>query len=143
MQRKVAILGKFSHLFGPWGVNEGESPKNERHILNSCIWTFHLIIPFFIVNSKRSDPEKILCRLPQGTVLDPLLFILYINDLVKVLKHSYINIFADDSKLIKVIKSLEDRDLLNTNLHAVIEWGVRNKMEFNKLKFQLMSYGKN
>ena len=80
--------------------------------------------------------------MPQGTVLGPLLFILYINDLVKVLKHSYIKIFADDSKLIKVINSLEDRDLLNADLHAVIEWAVRNKMELNKLKFQLMSYGK-
>ena len=97
---------------------------------------------FVIVNGKRSDPEKVLSGVPQGTVLGPLLFILYINDLVKVLKHSYIKIFADDSKLIKVINSLEDRDLLNADLHAVIEWAVRNKMELNKLKFQLMSYGK-
>ena len=96
---------------------------------------------YVIVDGHKSRPEKVLSGVPQGTVLGPLLFILYINDIVKVIKHSYVKIFADDSKLIKMIESLSDRELLDSDLHAVIEWAVTNKMELNKLKFQLLSHG--
>lgn len=96
---------------------------------------------YVIVENQKSIPEKVLSGVPQGTVLGPLLFILYINDIVKVIKHSYIKIFADDSKLIKIINSLEDRELLDEDLQAVIEWALKNKMELNRLKFQLLSHG--
>ena len=94
-----------------------------------------------IVDGHKSVPEKVRSGVPQGTVLGPLLFILYINDIVKVIKYSYIKIFADDSKLIKMIESLTDRELLDSDLHAVIEWAVTNKMELNRVKFQLLSHG--
>ena len=42
-------------------------------------------------------------------------------------------IFDDDSKLIKMIKSLEDRELLEEDLQSVIEWTTANKMELNRL----------
>ena len=98
-------------------------------------------LQYVIVDGHKSAPEKVLSGVPQGTVLGPLLFILYINDIVKVIRHSYIKIFADDTKLIKMIESLEDRDLLDADLHAVIEWAALNKMELNELKFQLLSHG--
>ena len=97
---------------------------------------------YVLVDNHKSEPEEVLSGVPQGTVLGPVLFILYINDLVTVIKHSYCMIFADDSKLIKMIESLEDRDLLEEDLQAVIEWAARNKMELNRLKFQLLSHGK-
>ena len=96
-----------------------------------------------LVDGQKSKTEPVLSGVPQGTVLGPLLFILYINDIVKVIKNSYVMIFADDSKLIKAIKSLEDRKLFNEDMLAVTEWAVRNKMELNKLKYQLIQYGTN
>ena len=96
-----------------------------------------------MVDGQKSKPEKVLSGVPQGTVLGPLLFILYINDIVKVIKNSYVMIFADDSKLIKAIKSLEDRKLFSEDMLAVTEWAVTNKMELNKLKYQLIQYGTN
>jgi hypothetical protein len=96
---------------------------------------------YVIVDGQKSAPEKVLSGVPQGTVLGPLLFILYINDIVKVIKYCYVKIFADDSKLIKMIKSLSDRELLDADLQAVIEWAFINKMELNRLKFQLLSHG--
>ena len=98
---------------------------------------------YVIVDGHKSIPEKVLSGVPQGTVLGPLLFILYINDIVNVIKHCHIKIFADDSKLIKMIESLTDRELLDADLRAVIEWAVINKMELNGLKFQLLSHGNN
>ena len=97
---------------------------------------------YVLVDNQKSEPEQVLSGVPQGTVLGPVLFILYINDIVKVIKHSYCMIFADDSKLVKMIESLEDRDLLEEDLQSVIEWAAANKMELNRLKFQLLSHGK-
>ena len=96
-----------------------------------------------IVEGKTSKPETVLSGVPQGTVLGPLLFILYINDIAKAIRHCYIMIFADDSKLIKAIKTLEDRALFTEDMIAVTEWAVANKMELNRLKYQLIQYGKN
>ena len=70
------------------------------------------------------------------------LFILYINDITQVIKHSYIKIFADDSKLVKSIKSMSDRELLEIDLKAVIKWADNNKMQLNRLKFQLLQHGR-
>ena len=96
-----------------------------------------------MVDGKKSKPEKVLSGVPQGTVLGPILFILYINDITKVIRNTYIMIFADDSKLIKEINSLRDRELFNEDIIAVTEWAAANKMELNKLKYQLIQYGKN
>ena len=94
-----------------------------------------------IINGKKSRSEKVQSGVPQGTVLGPILFIIYINDITQVIRHSYIKIFADDSKLVKAIKSMSDRELLETDLTSVVKWAADNKMELNKLKFQLLQHG--
>lgn len=95
-----------------------------------------------MINGKSSKKAKVLSGVPQGTVLGPILFLLYINDLTQAIKHSYICIFADDSKLIKAIRSMRDRELFNEDIIAATEWAINNKMELNKLKYQLLQYGK-
>jgi hypothetical protein len=97
---------------------------------------------YVMVSGQKSRGECVQSGVPQGTVLGPILFILYINDITKVIKNSYIKIFADDSKLIKAIKSLSDRDLMQMDLQSVITWASDNKMELNKLKFQLLQHGR-
>lgn len=95
-----------------------------------------------VVQGKLSYPEKVKSGVPQGTVLGPILFILYINNLTEVLKSCSIKIFADDSKIIKSIENEEDRKLLLEDLIAVIEWAEHNKMELNEAKFMLLQHGK-
>ena len=63
---------------------------------------------------------RVLSGVPQGTVLGLLLFILYINDLFSVVKHSKVKVFADDSKLHKNINSPSDSKLLQEDLYAVV-----------------------
>jgi hypothetical protein len=96
-----------------------------------------------IVQGKLSEPEKVKSGVPQGTVLGPVLFILYINDITEVLKNAAIKIFADDSKLILAIESEEDRRKLIEDLNAVLKWAEDNRMELNDTKFMLLQHGKN
>ena len=100
-------------------------------------------VQYVLIDGKKSMEAKVLSGVPQGTVLGPILFLLYINDITEAIKHSYICIFADDSKMVKSIKSMRDRDLFNEDIQAATEWAIKNKMQLNKLKYQLLQYGKN
>lgn len=98
---------------------------------------------FVSIEGIRSFCTLVLSGVPQGTVLGPLLFLIYIDDIVLVVKNSRIKIFADDSKLHKKITSLIDRLLLQRDLENVLRWAEVNNMELNQEKFQLLHHGKN
>ena len=62
-----------------------------------------------------SDPVNVLSDVPQGTILGPLLFICYINDLPNNIK-SEIRIYADDTLVYNCINTIEDCTLLQRDL---------------------------
>lgn len=95
-----------------------------------------------LVDGKLSRKEKVISGVPQGTVLGPLLFLIYIDDLESTLKHSLLRIFADDSKMVKEIKDQNDHQDLQEDLNTAITWASDNNMELNQKKFQLLQYGK-
>ena len=95
-----------------------------------------------MVNGIHSSPAKVISGVPQGTVLGPLLFIIYINDLPNAIKRSKIKIFADGSELQKVINGAGDRVDLQIDLLAVSQWAKNNNMLLNEGKFELIHFGK-
>lgn len=61
--------------------------------------------------------------MPQGSVLGPLLFLLYINDIVTVVTpNTHVRLFADDCILFREISSMQDQIVLNTNLDNIYSW---------------------
>ncbi len=98
---------------------------------------------FVIVEGWKSFLAAVISGVPQWTVLGPLLFLLYIDDITTVVLHSKIKIFADDSKVHKLIRSLLDRLLLQEDLQRIVDWAATNNMELNQDKFQLIHHGKN
>jgi ribonucleases P/MRP protein subunit RPP40 len=87
--------------------------------------------------------DSVLSSVPQGTVLGPLLFIIYVNDLEQTVRDALIGCFADDTRLTKAIRgeSIEaDMFLLQVDLHRVIRWALENNMELNESKFDLLCY---
>ena len=71
-----------------------------------------------VINGAYSDWVDVTSGVPQGTVLGPLLFLLYVNDLDSVVKYSTIKLFADDVLLYAPVSSIKDCSALQDDLAA-------------------------
>ena len=71
--------------------------------------------------------------MPQGSVLGPLLFLLYINDLPFIVS-SHVKLYADDTLIYRIINSAEDITILQRDLNTLSEWANKWLMSFNPSK---------
>ena len=90
-----------------------------------------------IVNGHQSDPAPVTSGVPQGTVLAPLLFLCFINDITNKIT-SRIRLYADDVLLYTTIHSQEDCQRLQKDLHTLEEWAITWKMLFNSQKCEFL-----
>ena len=95
-----------------------------------------------IVNGTKSKESQVISGVPQGTVLGPLLFLIYIADIGENVE-AKVKVYVDDTKAKKAIKSEDDVESLQADLDTMYTWAKENNMEFNGTKFQVMRYGKN
>ena len=83
------------------------------------------------INGQTSSWEKVLAGVPQGSILGPLLFLIYVNDLPSGIK-SNVKIFADDTSLFsKVTNFATSATMLNSDMVTVSNWAKKWKMSFN------------
>ena len=83
------------------------------------------------LNGSESSWRSISAGVPQGSVLGPLLFLVYINDLTENIK-SQMRLFADDSSIFTLVKNVIDtHEQLVKDLETVSTWGHQWKMVFN------------
>ena len=80
--------------------------------------------------------------MPQGTVLGPILFLIYINDLPDGVVNSTVRLFADDCIIYRPTRNKKDTDLLQSDLDAVGSWENTWLMQFNADKCFTMRTGK-
>ena len=91
------------------------------------------------VSGKLSNVQHIPSGLPQGSVLWPLLFIMYINDLTIEIEKSVIDFFADDATLTESgISLLSITKNLKADGSRTVNWGFRNKMSIHEQKTKAM-----
>ncbi len=87
------------------------------------------------VNGIKSGACSVTCGIPQGSILGPLLFILYINDLPDYLDVANVNLYADDTAMLVSSRSQVDLMLmLRMELHTVSEWLRASKLTLNMEK---------
>ncbi|KAF2364393.1 Endonuclease/exonuclease/phosphatase [Trinorchestia longiramus] len=95
-----------------------------------------------VIHDETSDPALVTSGVPQGSVLGPLLFIIYINDLdVGII--SKINKFADDTKLCHRAFTERDRETIQSDLNRLLQWTETWQMSFNIEKCSEMHVGAN
>ena len=94
------------------------------------------------LNGMLSDQRGITCGIPQGSILGPLLFIIYINDLPNCLEQATPRMFADDTSLTAVGKTLnEAEEIANKDLNNVKAWLSSNKLSLNIAKTEYILIG--
>lgn len=86
-----------------------------------------------IVNNNISLPHAVTSGVPQGSVLGPLLFLIYINDMPPQVT-STLRLFADDSLLYRTITSNKDIAMLQNDLDSLASWASKWQMRFNVSK---------
>ena len=77
------------------------------------------------VNGKQSGLRTISCGIPQGSILGPLFFLVYINDLPNCLKHTTPRMFADDTSLTACGKSINEMELGLNKIWKVLDCGYK------------------
>ena len=91
-----------------------------------------------MVNGVCSEWTNVTSGIPQGSVLGPILFTIFINDL-PISISSHVNIFADDTK---IYNTTENTTVLQDDLHKLYEWSNKWLLPFNIDKCSILHYGK-
>ena len=91
-----------------------------------------------LLNHTTSDPLPVLSGVPQGSILGPLLFLIFVNDIPLSVKHSNIYLYADDTKCFKHIFSVSDCSLLQEYLSQLSSWSLKWNLHFNGHKCVLL-----
>ena len=90
---------------------------------------------YTLVNGVKSDFEYVKCGVPQGSVLGPLFFLLYINDIYRAIGCNAVRLFADDASLIIGNRDLQlAKEKTNEMFTKLYRWCLANKLSINKDK---------
>lgn len=125
----------------------------DHHLLIHKLRAMNIIDPFLkwfesylaerkvsvVFNGYKSVAFSPPCGVPQGSVLGPLLFNVFINDLADEL-HSPFLMFADDLKIYRCIKNPSDCDAIQRDLNSLSNWCNINKISLNLEKCNAMSF---
>ena len=90
------------------------------------------------INGSHSALANVTSGVPQGSVLGPVLFLLYINDITNQIQ-SNIRLFADDSIVYREIRSPADHQILQTDIQMLTDWSKKWQMNFNTSKCHLLT----
>ena len=93
-----------------------------------------------VINGESSKWSNVTSGIPQGSVLGPILFVIYINDMPEDVR-SDIFLFADDTKISKKIKIIQDCECLQNDLNSMYKWTEIWLLKFHPLKCKVMMIG--
>ena len=94
------------------------------------------------INGQSSSPKTIITGVPQGSILGPLLFLLYINDLPECLSKTTPRLYADDTQIFASSTVYADLiEKLNSDLNKISKWLAINKLQHHPTKTKVMIIG--
>ena len=118
------------HKLHRYGIRGHANDFFRSYLTNRTQYTY--------VNGVRSDVGSISCGVPQGSVLGPLFFVLYINDLYKAIENVITRLFADDTALILYEKDLNTLvSTVSRTVQKLCRWCIENKLTISIEKTNL------
>ena len=92
--------------------------------------------------TEQSEERPINCCVQQGSILGPLLFILYVNDLPKVCSKTKVILYADNTAILCKGKNIAQiQNTLNSEMNLCSDWFTQNKLHLNVSKTKSMLFG--
>ncbi len=123
------ILNKLKHTFGIDG-------RFLKFIMNYLRGRDQRVI----IGNSKSEPLPVLSGVPQGSILGPILFVLFINDLPAGLDPgTEVALYADDTKIWRSINNQQDHEILQSDINYLNMWAEKNKMCFHPQKCKVLS----
>ena len=93
-----------------------------------------------VLKNVLSDTLPVMSGVPQGSILGPLLFVLFINDIsTRISNGTSICLFADDTKIWRGMSSVEDCNILQNDIDYLHDWCISNQMKFHPNKCKVVS----
>ena len=93
-----------------------------------------------LVGGVKSAMRNVTSGVPQGSILGPLFFVLFINDMFScVSEGTDIMLYADDTKIWRRIETWEDHLILQHDIDMLFEWSLLNKMTFHPMKCKVLT----
>ena len=93
-----------------------------------------------VIGGIKSEVLPVKSGVPQGSILGPLLFVIFINDMFHCTSHeTHIALYADDTKIWREIKWSEDHFALQKDIDTLHRWSLSNKMKFHPSKCKALS----
>ena len=96
-----------------------------------------------VIQGTKSYEANVKSGVPQGTVLGPLLFLVYINDLHMCVNDCTVSLFADDTRLKRRVSEASDTKILQEAIVSSAAWSAENNMSLHEHKFELLIHSQN
>ena len=93
------------------------------------------------LGGRLSGWQGVTSGIPQGSVLGPILFTIFINDMPQVVK-SLMKLFTDDAKIVKAIESMNDISTIQEDIQKHLHWSFIWQLPLNLTKCKCLHYGK-
>ena len=108
-------------------------------LVNTCIlrWIDSYLLDrsqAVVLGGAQSSPLHVISGVPQGSVLGPLLFLVYIDKVTNSVSHSNITMYADDIALWKIIRNPRDYTMLQDDIITICNWVADNHLVLNLTK---------
>ena len=93
-----------------------------------------------VIGGAQSESKNVRSGVPQGSIIGPLLFVLFINDMQDyVSEGTHIALYADDTKIWRRINNWSDHEIIQNDIDALFNWAETNKMKFHPQKCKVLS----